>query len=65
MLAEAAIALFGGFVGGKKSHPDVLSLEHIGDQLGHRHVAGIERQINRFLTSFLASSPSWTSASSY
>jgi hypothetical protein len=50
VLTQATVARLGAFLRGKKSDPHALTLQDLGHQRGHRHVAGIEGQINRFFT---------------
>ena len=40
--AQAAVAGLGGFVGGKKGDFDVMLFQHVGNQGGDRHVAGVK-----------------------
>jgi hypothetical protein len=46
VLAQAAITLFRGLISGKKSDIHIMAFEHISDERGHRHVAGVEGQVN-------------------
>jgi hypothetical protein len=48
---QTAITLFGGFIGGKKSDLDRLTVKYIGNEWGHSHVAGVESQIDRLAAS--------------
>lgn len=49
VLAQRAIALLGGLVGGKEGNFDVLAIEHLGNQGRHAHVAGVKGQVQRFV----------------
>jgi hypothetical protein len=49
MLAQAAIALAGFFMRRKKCDLNLLTLQDVGDQRGHAHVARVKGQINGFL----------------
>ena len=50
VLAQAAISHLGGLMGCKKSNPHLLATQHIGDQIGHTHVAGVKSQVQRART---------------
>jgi hypothetical protein len=50
MCTQAAISNLGGFLGREKGHTHLLALQHLGDLLGHPHVASIERQVEWFFT---------------
>ena len=50
VLPQTAIAFLGPLVGSKKSDAYLLTRQHIGHQRRDSHVAGVERQIERFFT---------------
>ena len=56
IIAETAIANLGAFVRRKKGHPHLLPLEHLSHQRRDFHVAGIQSQIQRFITVFFGTS---------
>ncbi len=65
VVAQAAIAFLGAFVGGEKSHAYLLACENVGDQRRHGHMASIEGQIERLFTVFLGTSAGYKNANSY
>ena len=50
VLTQAAITLLGGLMGGKKGDPHLLALQHLGNQGGHAHVAGVKSEVQRLGT---------------
>ena len=45
--AQAAVAGFGAFIGGKKRHLDLVPIQHVSDQRCHFHVARVQSQVHR------------------
>ena len=65
MLAQAAVPFLRALVGGEEGGMHLLAFQHVRHQWGHRHVAGVEGQVDRFFAVILGIRAQRTSAHSY